>query len=851
MDNNNQYYGGGNSAYYQGGNRNYQYGNQQYYQNDVIQDGDGEGESSFNPMEWIILCLHYWYLFVIALAIALGLAMLKNRKWLPSYYSQGTLVIKEGGTYGGSSALMQGFGVEAGYKNVNNQVVMLGSYDLMCRVVDSLPFMNVEYITQGRFKTRNLYRNTPIVVEYTRVALEACDNMLWQVDIMNDDELEISSTDENHPFSIEAKYGEPISCEWFDMTIWPTDRMIAQGRMFIRFRSRESLVNEFMSRLKLAFVSEGSTVLALSLESETPIRDCEFIDKLSEIYLLQNLEHKNEVAENSIRFIDEQLTNLQASLQVSEGAMTNFRQDNKFVDVNSYAGQLMTRVNQYDQQKMALRLRETYFDYLINYIHKNIAKDAVIAPSSMGINEPMLTSLVQQLNDLRIKRGELTEKNVYYAKYTKDIENVKTAIEEVVGSMRASLRIEKKELDRRYKDVESEIQGLPEKELQMVAIERNYRIDDNYYTFFLQKRAEAEIQKASNTPDNSILDKARTTRVMNAKAKSKTTMMYLFIGFLIPLILIVLSELLNNKVRTPKDVAKLGAFRMIGTLRHVRSQNPTMVHTSPRSSYAEMLRAIRTRIEFLVKRKTQLTICITSTESGDGKTFLASNLATLYGMTGKKTLLIDMDLRKPNLHTKLGLENGKGLSNYLVGDCELDEALMTNTPFDFDFLRAGTIPPNPGELIHSDKLTELLEQLRKEYDFIVIDSSPIGIVPDAFAIVEQSDLCLFVIRCMETNKSFCKQTLEQMVEMIDNPEKIQIVLSDIPTEGRHSYGSGYGYGYGSYGGYGYGSYGYGYGEGKRHGRLYSKLYGRFSSEEKARQAYQYYHHEEDDEEKKG
>ncbi len=855
MDNNNQYYhSGGSSAYYQGGNRNYQYGNQQY-QTDPFQEGDGENANNFNPIEWLFIFLHYWYLFVIALAIALGLSMLKNRKWIPSYYTQSTLVIKEGGTYGGSSALMQGFGVEAGYKNVNNQVIMLGSYDLMCRVVDSLPFLNVEYITQGRFKTRNLYTNTPILVEHSRVATDV-DGLLFQVDIRDENELHISSTNDDVALSIDARYGEPVSCEWFDITIWPTDRMLSSGRMFIRFRSWESLVNEFMSRLKLAFVTEGSTVLAMSLESETPQRDCDFLDKLADIYLLQNLEHKNEVAENSIRFIDEQLDNLQASLQVSEGAMTNFRQENKFVDVNSYAGQLMTRIGQYDQQKMSLRLKETYFDYLINYIHKNIENDAVIAPTSMGVNEPMLISLVKQLNDLRIQRGELTEKNVYYAKYTKDIENVKTAIEEVVGSMRASLQIEKKDLENRYREVEAEIKNLPEKELQMVAIERNYRIDDNYYTFFLQKRAEAEIQKASNTPDNSILDRARTMRVVNSKAKSKTTMMYLFIGFMIPLVLIVLSELLNNKVRSPKDVLKLGMFRMIGTLRHVRSQNPTMVHTSPRSSYAEMLRAIRTRIEFLLKRKNKMVISITSTESGDGKTFLSSNLAALYGMTGKKTLLIDMDFRKPNLHTKLGLDNGKGLSNYLVDDCDLDEALMTNTPFDFDFLRAGTIPPNPGELVHSDKLTALLNKMREEYEFIVIDTSPIGIVPDAYAIVEQSDLCLYVIRCMETNKSFCKQTLEQMRDTIDNPEKIQIILSDIPTEGRHSYGSGYGYGYGGYGGYGYGhfgyggygGYGYGYGEskGKKHGKFYGRLYGRFAQDEKAYHAYYYYHHDEDE-----
>ena len=855
----NQYYPhGGNPQYYY-----YPQTNQNYYQQDPLAGGNNDDEEdslNFNPLEWLFTFMHYWYLFVIALAIALGMAMLKNRRWIPTYYSQGTIVIKESSPYGNSasSSLMQGFSVDAGYKNVNNQMIMLGSYDLMSRVVDSLPFLNVEYITQGRFKTRQLYRNTPIVIEYTRLHPRAYE-MMFLITSNEDGTMHISSSDESMPLELDVHFGEPVSCPLFDIKVWPTEMLTSSTRVFFRFRTHESLVTEFMGRLQLSFVRDGSTVLALSLVSETPQRDCEFLDKLVDIYLLQNLEQKNKVAENSIRFINEQLENLQASLQVSEGAITDFRQENKFVDVNSYAGQLMGRISEYEQQAMELRLRETYFDYLIKYIHDNIEKDAVIAPTTMGVKEPVLVGLVQQLNDLRIKRGELTQKNVYYAKYTKDIENVKLALEEVVTSMRASLEIEKTDLNNRYKDVEKSIRQLPEKELQMVAIERNYRIDENYYTFFRQKRAEAEIQKASNTPDNSVMDRARTTAVMNANAKSKTTTIYLVIGLLIPFFLIIISELLNNKIRSPKDVVKLRKFRLIGTLRHAKNQNPTLVRASPRSSYAEMLRSIRTRMEFVLKRKEKMVICISSTESGDGKTFLATNLAALYGLTGKKTLLVDLDLRKPNIHTKLGLENGVGLSNYLVGECELNDAMVKDTPFGFDLLRAGTIPPNPGELIHSDKLTQMMSDLREQYDFVVIDTSPIGLVPDAYAVIEQCDLCLYVIRCMETNKSFCKQTLDQMKEVIDNPEKVQIVLSDIPTEGRHSYGSGYGYGYGGYGGYGYGHYGYGgyggyaygYGDGyrsERYGKLYGKLYGRLLQDEKAYQSYRYYHSEEDDEE---
>lgn len=761
-------------------------------------------KSGFDITEWLLKIGRFWYLFVFALLIALGLAMLQNRKWIPSYLSSGTMLIKEytGSGYG-SQALLQGVGVDAGYKNVNNQVIMLSSYDLLSRVVDSLPFLQTEYITQGRFKTRNIYKKTPIVVEPTAVS-DFAYNWLFEIEIQ-DNTLHITSTQEDYPLNLTAHYGEPVETPYFNATFWPTEYMVKKGKMFFRFRDKGSLVGEFMGRLNLSFVTEGSTVLSISLVSETPERDCDFINKLSELYLEDNLNRKNEVADNSIRFINQQIELLQEQLIVSESAMTNFRRENKFVDVSAYAGTLMQKMENYDAEEMALRLKETYLNYLTQYLQSSMAEGNVIAPSSLGLNEPMLMSLVQQLNDLQIQRGELSEKNIYYAKYTKDIANVCAAIRETIHSMRASLEIEKNDLKARSGLVEKDIQHLPEKELEMVAIERNYRINDNYYTFFLQKRAETEIQKASNTPDNAVLDKARTTYITNASVRKKTLWLYLLVGLLVPLVIVILMELLNNKVRTPKEVEKLSKFPLIGSVRHTHTQNPTLVAQNPRSSYAEMLRTVRTKIEFILQRKDKITITITSSQSGDGKTFLATNLAALYAMTGRKTLLVDLDIRKPNVHDKLGLDNGMGITNYLVEECSLDDILLTDTPYQFDIVRAGTIPPNPGELIRSDHLTQFLNQMRERYDFIILDSSPIGQVPDADALIGQTDMTLYVIRCNKTNRFFCKNTLQQL--SLTYQDKIQLLLSDTPHERKHymskeyyKYTYNYGYGYGNYGG---------------------------------------------------
>ena len=260
-------------------------------------------------------------------------------------------------------------------------------------------------------------------------------------------------------------------------------------------------------------------------------------------------------------------------------------------------------------------------------------------------------------------------------------------------------------------------------------------------------------------------------------------------------------------------------------------------------------------------------MAITSTESGDGKTFLSTNLAALYAMSGKKTILIDLDIRKPNIHVKLGLvDREMGMTNYLNNDCSLEEILIKDSPFDFDVIPAGTVPPNPGELIHSDKLTDLLNKLKAEYDYVIIDTSPIGQVPDAYSVIEQTDLTLFVIRCLQTSKRYCKQILEQLA--VDHRSKINLILSDIPTEGFHR-GYGYGYGYGSNTGYGYGygngygyggGYGYGYAGGytyngdygdKKNWRYrYGKYYGKLFRRDQKSDHHYYMEEEEDTEEKR-
>ncbi|MDD4970191.1 MAG: polysaccharide biosynthesis tyrosine autokinase [Paludibacter sp.] len=777
-------------------------------QNNFEKQFNDEEESGFDIMEWILYFLHFWYLFVIGIIISLGLAYLENRSWLPTVQTAGTVMIEENRAGASSSqALMQGFGVQAGYKNVTNQVIMLGSYDLVCKVVDSLPYLKVDYISKGPFITRNLYRNSPIFIQSDYISPEAF-NLLFKIKMRTNGTYTITSENKNkfNNFQVEGRFGQPVQCNLFFITVNTVNNNLSNSDVYFKFRDRESLIDDFKSRLSFGYDVEGSSVLKISLISETPDRDIDFINKLCETFLADNLDRKNDAANKTIKFIDNQLGVVSKSLAISEGDMTNFRQSNKIVDVSSHTSDLLGKAAKFDAMQSELKLRETYLDYLTKYLKTNMADGAIIAPSSLGLNEPMLMTFVQQINELYVQRSEVTEMNMYYAKYTKQIETAKLTVLEVIKSMRASLDIEKNDFKKRLGVVNKEIEELPKKELEMIAIERKYKMDDNYYTFFLQKRAESEILKASNTPDNNILDKARVIATTNSGQRNKTILMFLLFGILIPTIIVIIIELINNTVRSSKEVEKNSSFPLIGAIRHTKSSDPLLVIKNPRSAFTEMFRVIRTRIEFIVQRKTAIMIMTTSTESGDGKTYFSINLAAVYSMASKKTLLVDMDIRKPSVNQRFNIVQPNGVTNYLAGQCTLDEIILHLPKVDFDILPAGSIPPNPGELIRSDKLIAMFEELRKIYDFIIVDTSPIGMVTDAYSLAHLSDVNLFVVRNGKTNKTFFKKLCSQL--KMDNLPNLYTVMNDVVDDGsrysnyklyKYAYliGNSYGYGYSS------------------------------------------------------
>ncbi len=787
----------------------------------------------------IIKILSYWYLFAIGIVVALILGFIYNRYTPSVYQTSASVFIKEDKMGIDPTSMMTGLTFKSNI-NIDNEIGILQSFSLKERTIKELEFFNVSYYVKGRVATRELYKETPFNVELDYDTAQVVGNN-YQIEFIDNGQYRLKSKEgrksvydynkdqnigvkEVQDFEGVYKLGEWVNNGYNKFRIIlnsnynpdPEDDFVPKYSFTIR--SRLSLISE-MSSVSISQSTKNSSILNLSIQGNNINKITDYLNQLLYEYMERNLEQKNLVSENTVIFIDEQLIGIQDSLHKAETDLQIFQEGNDFMDLGAQSQEMFNRLKDIERRKSEFELSIKYYQNLQDYINKNIDDlNKLVVPSAMGIQDQMLNKLVLELVALSSKKAEQlatsTEKNPIVQTIDEQIIQTKKQLLENITNMINNTNVTIEELTNQIMAYEEQIKQLPTTQRAYLGYERKFALNDELYKFLMQKRAEAQIVMASNSPDNSIIDEARVSRAR--KVAPRSMMIYLVcivLGCGIPAAFIFLKEILNTKIIERSDVEKITKLPIIGQIPYTSpkasNSSSTFVIDSPKSPVSEAFRSIRTNIEYIVKGKDKCIFSVVADSPGIGKTYISINMASIYAMYGKKTALIGMDLRKPRLYQEFGISNKIGISSYLAGKASIDEIIQPSGKLPtLDIVTAGPIPPNPAELIASDRCSELFKELKERYDYIIVDTPPLLWVTDALLLMKHVDTSIFVVRQDVTNKKAFEVVIKDLEQ---RNYSTSIVVNGINYQG--IYGYRYSYGYGGYGyGYGYGrNYGYSYG----------------------------------------
>jgi len=777
-------------------------------------------EDSIDLKKYFFLILANWYWFIISTFVGLSVAWFVNRYTLPVYQVTSSLIISEdsrGRGLSGYENLIPGMEIFRTQKLVLNEISVLRSYSLSQRTLSELDF-NISYTGVGRsgFKEAVLYNSCPFIVipdslksnlAYYPVKLTLLDNSNYVVEI--DDQINITR---------KVKFGENFESEFFNFKIvlrdsanfTPND---GYSKYYFTINSISGLANNYKNLVNISTNDDKrGSVLFLSIAGNNQDQITNYVNKLMEIYIERGLEEKNQTAINTVNFIDQQLSIIDTSLKIAEMNLQDFRLKNRLINISSEGGIAYSRLEDYQKVKAMAELQNRYYKYLVEYVSNRTNMNQLVVPGTVDIADPLLSELIQKFNLLLSEKIELMftvqEGSQKIAEAEAKIESVRKALLDNMESLIKNNNITQDETARQLSLAEKELEKLPVTERMLISIQRQYKVNDLIYTYLLQKRAESAIAKASNVSDNRILDYARAENAALISPKTKTNNMYgLVLGIFLPLGILFLLDLMNNKIASRMDVEKRTSVPIISTIGHSAGGSDIPVFEAPKSALSESFRGLRTNLQYLIHEKDQKVIAITSTISGEGKTFCSTNLAAIFAMAGKKTLLVGLDLRKPKVHKVFNLDNTIGVSTCLIGKTSFDEIIKDSKIENLFIAPSGPVPPNPAELIGSPEMADFLKEARQKFDIIILDTPPFGIVTDARLISRLADLSLIILR--QNYSSLNILSLLEETYQKNEMGHMGLIINDIRNKGYYGYGYRYynygaDYRYGYY--YSYGSY---------------------------------------------
>lgn len=754
---------------------------------------------TLNPQKIVVLILSNWYVYVAALLIAVVGAVLYLKHTIPNYSVSTTILIEEEESAVPGQDLLQGFALRPGVQNLDNQLIILTSYSLVGKALDQLPF-EINVFRRGLFSTASYFPMSPFRIEPGPGGYPF--NVEFVFKHIEGDQFHLATKTKNVP-TLDSTFtlGRRIQYGNYSFTIYPQPELqdvYEQGeKIHIQFLDNEKLTEIYLNRLQVELAARDGSIVRLSLEGTNRTKDIVFLNKLADVYIGDNLEKKNTEAERIIAFIDSQLEGVQDSLEITETELQEFRSRNRIMDVSAQAQQIVDQAVVLENESASLKLRMSYYEYLDGYLADEANENAPVSPSSMGIEDPQLAIHMQELAGLQAEyfsRG-VGERNPLQGQLELRIRNTKQSIRQTLAGIIRANQLAIAENNRQLSRLNSEAASLPEKERQLLGFERRFNLNNVVYTFLLTEKANAQIQSASNTPDNVLVDPARGSYDLISPLWYIVFAFAFVLAIGLPTLVILLGNVLQNKIATEDDLHFVKDIPITGHIPHSRLSYNTVVLTEPTSRIAESFRSLRTRLEFFTTDTKCPLLVISSSMPGEGKTFAAINLASAYSMAGKKTLLIGFDLRKPTVSKNFEIKDEDlGVTSYLIGKKTLKEVIHRTDFENLYVLPSGPIPPNPGEMASSKKALDMLGTLKNQYDLIIVDSAPLGVVSDIYPIAKMADTVLIMVRHSHTKKNVLAATLSEL--QVNGVDGFSLLLNDISARsGSYRYAYKYKYDY--------------------------------------------------------
>jgi capsular exopolysaccharide synthesis family protein len=699
-----------------------------------------------------------WYIIVLFTLLAVTLAFFYNKNVFPSYRVTTTLLYKPPAS---SQPVFTEQVTQPGKRpSLENQVGIISSYSLILKTMQNLGW-DVLVAEKGLLSNKDLYKQEPfqIVADTARNA----NTLSVPVTIIpvSDTEYEVKADTKDQKDGIERKikfegkgtFGKEFRNPYFHFTLNKiADRELETGTKYIlEFADLNEMALDYQKKLNISLADRESDLIYVSLDGKNVPRAVGFLNELVKVYVQFGIDEKNRQADNTISFIDNQIYGIKDSLQRAGNNLSSYRSANRAVDISKESALAIEQHQNISTQEADIRSRLQYYNTLKESLSEGSTKN-LAPPSIVGVTDPTLNSTILKLSDLTSQRELLShtlqEGNPNLVSIDKEIAFTRSALSKNLDNLLLSARIELDNLSQQKSSINSQLSSLPKDEQNLVGIQRNFDLNNQLYTYLLQKRAEAGILKASNFSDIEILDPASNT---TAKLMGHGSIVNIGIGFALGLSLAMLYFIIqtyfDKRIYNVEQIYQGLNAKVYGLISKNTLKSPSPVLDYPQSAITEAFRALRTSIQqFFRKESGKKVISVNSCIVGEGKSFITLNLAAILAKNNKKVLIIDTDLRKPKLHKMIGCPNEIGLSDYLSGVKGVNEIITTTENKDLCIISAGPIPTFPSELINNGRLEILVNEVRKRFDYVILKNAPVGIINDAKTIMPLADLNLFVFK---------------------------------------------------------------------------------------------------------